>query len=86
MTDNELLLAISEIMDKKIAPVEHRLKSIELTLENNIIPRLQNIASCYTSTYDRYKSSVESYESMQADIQLLKNVVTEHSEKLKKIS
>ena len=80
MTDNELLLAISEIMDKKIAPVEHRLKSIELTLENNIIPKL------HTSTYDRYKSSVESYESMQADIQLLKNVVTEHSEKLKKIS
>lgn len=48
MTDNELLLAMSEMLDKKLKPVNDRLKKIELTQENGILPRLQNIESCYT--------------------------------------
>lgn len=49
MTDNELLLAMSEMLDKKLKPVNDRLKKIELTQENDILPRLQNIESCYTA-------------------------------------
>lgn len=49
MTDNELLLSISDILDKKLKPVNDRLKKIELTQENDILPRLQNIESCYHS-------------------------------------
>lgn len=79
MTDNELLLAISNMMDSKLKP-------LQLTLENDILPRLQNIESCYTSTYNRYKDSVEDYESMKQDISIIKSVVMEHSEKLQKIS
>ena len=64
-----------------------RLKRIEVDLlENNVIPRLNNIEACYTSTYQRYKDSVEGYEAMRFDIDVLKAVVEEHSEKLKKIS
>lgn len=48
MTDNELLLAISNMMDEifksNLAPIENRLTRIELTLENNILPRLQKIS------------------------------------------
>lgn len=73
MTDNELLLALSTLFDKKLKPIEQRLKSIELTLENDIRPRLQNIEACYTSTYDRYKNSVEGYETLQDDIEIMKN-------------
>ncbi len=43
MTDNELLLAISDLFDKKLAPVNDRLTNIELALENDFLPRLQNI-------------------------------------------
>ena len=43
MTDNELLLAMSEILDKKLQPIESRTKRIELLLENDILPRMQNI-------------------------------------------
>ncbi len=43
MTDNELLLAISDMLDKKLKPVNDRLKKIELSQENDILPRLQNI-------------------------------------------
>ena len=59
MTDNDLLLAISDIMDKKLKPVNDRLKKIELTQENDILLRLKNIESCYTSTYKRYQTGVE---------------------------
>ena len=86
MTDNELLLAMSDIFDKKLKPVNDRLKNIELTQENDMLPRLQNIESCYTSTYKRYQSGIEQLEAIQADIDVIKSVVREHSEKLQKIS
>ena len=91
MTDNELLLAISEMMDKKLDarlnPIESRIKRIEVDLlENNVIPRLNTIESCYTSTFDRYKDSVDDYESMKQDIAIIKKVVAEHSEKLQKLA
>lgn len=91
MTDNELLLAISDMMDKKLDarlnPIESRIKRIEVDLlENNVIPRLNTIESCYTSTFDRYKDSVDDYESMKQDISIIKKVVAEHSEKLQKLA
>ena len=89
MTDNELLLAISNMLDpikEDIQEIKTRVKKIEITQENEILPRLNTIESCYTSTYDRYKDQVETYESMKQDISIIKKVVAEHSEKLQKIS
>ena len=90
MTDNELLLAISDMLDNKLksnlAPIENRLTNIELTLENNILPRLQNIESCYTSTYERYKNFADKMQAAFDDIEIMKKVIAEHSEKLQKIS
>ncbi|MBC5688185.1 hypothetical protein H8S37_04455 [Mediterraneibacter sp. NSJ-55] len=90
MTDNELLLAISDMLDKKLnselAPIRNDITSIKLTLENNVLPRLQNIESCYTSTYERYKNEADSIDGMKEDIALLKKVVREHSAKLEKVS
>lgn len=93
MTDNELLLAISNIMDKKIEPLQGEIgemkgeivemkgdiakmkgdivemkgeivemkgditklqgnyRKISLQLENNVIPHLNELSSCYTSTF-----------------------------------
>ena len=51
---NEDLLAISQLMDTKLKPLEDRSKNMELLLENDVIPRQNNIESCYTSTYRRY--------------------------------
>ncbi|MBT9777477.1 hypothetical protein GPL15_13280 [Clostridium sp. MCC353] len=86
MTDNELLLAISCLMDKKLAPIERELKQLNITLENDILPRLQNIESCHTSTYNRYQSNSDRMEAAFTDIELMKKVLAEHSEKLQKIS
>ena len=124
MTNNELLLAISGMMDQKLEPIKtdirelkcdvrelkedvHILKNevcelkqdvsvlkedvsvlkrnvrgIQITLENDMNPRLINIESCYTSTYERYQHGINQIESMQLDINLLKKVVAEHSEKI----
>ena len=75
MPNNELLIAISDMMDTKLRPVneqlermEQRLKKIEFTQENIILPRLQNIEACYTSTYERYRDGVDQIVSMQSDI------------------
>lgn len=89
MTDNELLLAISNMLDpikEDIQEIKRRVKKIEIAQENEILPRLNTIESCYTSTYDRYKDNVETYESIKQDISIVKKVVAEHSEKLQKLA
>ncbi len=94
---NEDLLAISQLLDEKLdatmkpienrfARMENRFASIETTIENDIIPRLQNIESCYTDTYNRYKDYADKMDAAFTDIELLKKVVMEHSKKLEKIS
>ena len=110
MTNNELLLAISSMLDPmredirelkedvrglegrvqglegEIREVKGHVKRIEMTQEKVIVPRLEHIEACYTSTYDRYRVAVEEHNQMKEDISLLKQVVTRHSEKLQKIS
>lgn len=97
MSDNELLLAISDVMDKKLdsrlKPIENNMQSmrndiqnIKLFQENVILPRLNTIESCYTDTYNRYKDYSDKMDAAFVDIELLKTVVTEHSEKLQKLA
>ena len=97
MTDNELLLAISDMMDKKLKselqPIKNRLDRIEnnvtnisLKLENEIQPQLDTITSCYSDTYNRYKDYADKMEAVFDDVELLKKVVQEHSIKLQNMS
>lgn len=88
---SEDLLAISGLLDAKrdarSNPIENRLKRIEIDLlENNAIPRLQTIESCYTDTYNRYKDYADKIEAALADIEIMKKVIAEHSEKLQKLA
>ncbi|MDE6640817.1 MAG: hypothetical protein K2K63_09850 [Acetatifactor sp.] len=135
MSDNELLLAISDMLDRKLKPihtdvrelqedmsevkgdiaelkadvrelqedmsevkadiaelqvtvgnVQIGMKKIQIQAETDFSPRLQNIESCYLSTYQRYSKGTEQIDSMQLDIDVLKSTVIEHSEKLQRIS
>lgn len=87
MTDNELILAISGIIDKKLQPLKNDIRAIKVDLlENNVLPRLSNIEQHYVSTANRYVESVDKVEAMEADIDTIKKVLREHSEKLQKIS
>ena len=97
MTDNELLLAMSEMMDTKLKaelqPMKEDLRSlkeevhqVKMYQENLIVPRLNTIESCYTDTYDRYKRDADRMEAAFDDIDILKKVVAEHSEKLQELA
>lgn len=57
---------------------------IKLFQENVIMPRLNTIESCYTSTFERYKEHVDRMEETYEDVALLKKVVASHSEKLQR--
>ena len=44
MTDNELLFAISDMMDKKLKPLEIKIQHIEVDLlQNNVLSRLNDV-------------------------------------------
>ena len=94
MTDNELLLAISELMDKKLKselqaelqPIKDDIRDIKLYIENNVDKNLQLLAENYVPAAKRYEKSTAQIEAMQADIDVMKSVIREHSEKLQKIS
>ena len=75
---NEDLLAISQLLDTKLdarlKPMEKRVKRIEIDLlENNVIPKLNTIESCYTETYNRYKDYADKIEAVSADVELFFN-------------
>lgn len=71
MSDSELLLAISNIVQAQIKPLKNDIKDIKITLENDILPRLQK---CENNNYQ--------IDSIKYDIELITKVVLEHSEKL----
>ena len=136
MSDNELLLAVSDMMDKKLKPIheqmgkmethmdnmetsmdkmetrmdniETRMDNVEINmdnletrmmshmnngfakiyniLENEIRPDIKLLAENFLPAATRFEKSTMEIEDMQSDIELLKKVVVEHSEKLQKIS
>lgn len=55
-------------------------------LENNVIPRLNTIESCYVEASRRYLERANQIDAMQADIDILKSTVEKHSDLLQKIS
>lgn len=97
MTDNELLLAISEIVEKKIRAEVEPLKSdiqqikdeqtrIRIIIENEIRSDIQLLAENYIPAAKRYEKSTAQIEAMQADMEVMKSIIREHGEKLQRIS
>lgn len=83
---NEDLLSISQLLDTKLKPINSKTSCIELLLENDILPRLQNIESCYTSTYRRYANGISELEALKTNMGIVEKVVTKHSEELEKLA
>lgn len=73
------ILSVKEELQTEI----HQMKLFQ---ENIMMPRLNTIEACYLSTYERYKDSTEGYEALQADNEIMKQVIMEHSEKLQKLA
>ena len=97
MTDNELLLAIADIMDKKldakIQPLENEINSlkdeqrrINLIIENEIRSDIKLLAENYIPAAKQYERDSSKIEAIQDDIEIMKKVIQEHSLKLQNIS
>lgn len=91
---NEDLLAISQLLDTKLdsklkselQPVKDSIRDIKLHLENVTDRNIQLLAENYVPAAKRYEKASAEIEAMQTDIEIIKKVIAEHSEKLQKIS
>lgn len=75
MSDNELLLAISDMMDKKLKselqPVKDDIRDIKLDLENVIKPNIQLLAENYVPAAKKYEKAVAVIEALQSDVDIM---------------
>ena len=135
MTDNELLLSISDIMKKNLYPLEQRMDALDekidnvearlsaridcldvkidnveqnlhaveqnlhaveqnlkndihlinLKLENMILPRLNEIESCYLSTSERYQRETDKFIVFDTDLSVMRGIILEHGNRLSAI-
>ena len=119
MGNNELLLAISDMMDQKLDTINVKMDTLEnkftakidavenkltakidavderlsaavtknsIILENMVLPRLDHIEQCYLDTSERYINETGRINGLVLDVQVIKSVVQDHSEQLRKIS
>ncbi|MBD5521371.1 MAG: hypothetical protein HDR03_09165 [Lachnospiraceae bacterium] len=94
MTNNELLLEMSDLLDIKLKsalqaelqPIKDSIRDIKLYLENVTDKDIQLLSENYVPAAKRYEKASAQIESMQADIDVMKNVIREHSEKLQKLA
>lgn len=83
---NEDLLAISQLLDVKLKAIKDEQVRTNLVIENDIRHNINILVENYVPAANRYEKAVDQIEAMQADIDIIKKVVAEHSEKLQKIS
>ncbi len=87
-------------LDAKLKPMENDIKSIKdeqtrikdeqtrinLIIENDILHDINILVENYVPAAKRYQDATSQIEAMQADMDIMKKVISDHSEKLKKIS
>lgn len=82
----QTLKAEVQTLKDEVQTLKDEMHRIKLYQENVIMPRINTIEACYTDTFKRYAMYVEKMESTFQDVEMLKIVVAEHSEKLKKLA
>lgn len=94
---NEDLLSISQLLDVKLDAKMQTIESdirhikqeqtrINIIIENEIRDDIKLLAENYLPSAKRYEKATASLEAMKVDIDILKKVVSEHSEKLQKLA
>lgn len=77
----------TDVSDLKadVSDLKGQMKYVRIELlENGVLPRLSTIESCYLDASRRYMERTEQFDQMAEDIDVLKSVVSEHSENWKK--
>lgn len=73
-------------VEQNLLSVEQNLKNdihlINLKLENMIIPRLNEIESCYLSTSERYQRETDKFIAFDTDLSVMRGIILEHGNRL----
>lgn len=94
MSDNELLMAMSEMLDAKLdaklgaelQPIKDDIRNINLHLENVTDRNIQLLAENYVPAAKRYEQAAAEMDVVKIDVDILKKVVADHSKKLQKVA
>lgn len=81
---SELRQDMKEVKDR-VGNLEQDTRIIKLQLENQIVPRLYEIESCYLSTSKRYQEDADWMENAKTDFEVMQQTVKEHSAKFKRL-
>lgn len=73
-------------MEQDVAFNKKNLHDLRTYTENEIEPKIRLLAENYVPAAKRYETAVQEMDEIKQDIDVLKRVVADHSEKLKKIS
>ena len=71
-----------ENMQVQFEDMKQSMKKMSVMMEYDVMPRLNTIESCYTSTYRRYSESIQEHDAMKEKLEVLDSVVEKHSEKI----
>lgn len=83
---------IKSIKDEQIRIKDEQIRirdeqtRINLIIENDILHGINILSENYVPAAKRYQDAAAQINAMQADIDIMKKVISDHSEKLKKIS
>lgn len=86
MVDNELLLAISGLLDAKLEPLQNDIQNVKLDIENDIKPQLRLLAENYVPAAKRYEREAAKIAALEADVEIMKKVISKHSERLQQLA
>ncbi len=82
---NNEIQALKTGLCAEIQAVKADLQAVKIFQENVILPRLEEIESCYTGTYKRYQHGIDKIDVMEIDINNLKKVTLKHSEAIDRL-
>ena len=77
----EMMNGEMQNLKKRIKPLEKNMKRTMLLIENDVLTRIGNIEDCYISAFYSYSACFDQVDPMKNEIQILKQVVSEHSDK-----
>lgn len=82
----DLLESRMDSLESRMGSLEKEVRRNSILLENEVLPRVQTIEKMYVGSSRNFMEKVAQIDSMQNDIDVMKVVIQEHSEKLEKIS
>ena len=81
-TETQSLKSEMQGLKTETQGLKERMTNVEILLENYVVPSLKDLCKVVNTEYRRYEISIESHEQMKTDTDVLKSVVSDHSERI----